>query len=153
MFEKKPTAVFGTIAPVGSPVGHLGIEVERNLLPFLAISGGVGAGGSGPQLAAALRARGFGGERWAVGVGAGFSGGKAAQLCFGLEECPAARTILWSNVEAAVDVRLHVGLSMRFAIGGSLATACWGNGNCPRASLTLEQDLLVYHTVAVGYAW
>lgn len=153
VFERKPTAVFATVAPFGSPVGHLGIEVERTLVSFLAVNGGVGLGVSGPQLAAGLRARAIGGERWAASLGTGLSAGKWEPFCFGLEYCPEKRTALWTNVEAAYEARFHNGVSLRFALGASLGTACWGAQECSRQSQPRLSDVLPYHTVSVGYAW
>ena len=127
-FEPKPNAIYAQFG-VGTPVGYVGLEAERKLSPFFAVSAGAGLGLAGPQIAVMPRVT-LGRGASALVLGAGISRGKYAshQICFDDDSCAQITgTPVWANTEVGGVYRWPGGMSFRYfggyghAVAGALA--------------------------------
>jgi hypothetical protein len=117
-FETRPTAIYAQLG-LGTPLGWAGVELERTLTSFLAVSAGIGMGFAGPQLAAMPRLR-LEEGRFAFTVGAGLSRGRYrwSDNC-SLDCTPTVMrgTVTWANLEGGIERRLANDLSLRAFVG------------------------------------
>jgi hypothetical protein len=157
-FENRPTALYAQMG-LGTPIGFLGLEVERTVAPELAISAGAGFGETGPQFAAMMRPH-YGGDRSKVVFGAGLSGGDYSwrELCYD-ELCAEKRGIVaWANFEIGGEHRFRNGFAMKYfwgygrIVGGDLVCVGETADNCVRFYQDDGRQLL-YTGFALGYAF
>lgn len=155
-FQAHPTAAYVQVG-LGTPLGWGGVEIEQTVASFLALSGGVGMGFSGPQVAVMPRLR-FGGRDGALTFGAGASYGRFVWTDGCLLHCTPARAegvALWDNLEVGIEIRRSSGFSFRAfighgnVVGRSLVCTVAGNFGCDLDAASK----LFYLGVAVGWAF
>jgi hypothetical protein len=156
-FKTHPTAVYAQLG-LGTPLGWAGGEIEQTLTSFLAISGGVGMGSAGPQVALMPRLR-LGNLYTVVTLGAGVSYGKYRWDDGCSPDCsPTVRTgtVTWGNLEAGIEHRLRSGFSVRYFAGYGHVIA--GQLTCTTGTFCDVEDQndgrsLFYLGAAVGWAF
>ena len=116
-FADKPTAIRVVGGPL-TPVGFLGLEAERTLLPIWSVSVGAGFGYDSPQIAAMSHLL-LGGDRSKVTIGAGVSGGHHTfeAICVDTICARKTGTVAWVDLEIGGAHRWPGGLSMRYFAG------------------------------------
>jgi len=155
-FRARPTAIYAELG-LGAPLGWAGVEIEQTLASFLAMSGGVGMGFAGPQIAAMPRFR-VGGRQSVATIGMGVSYGKFhwSDRC-SLDCTPEIRdgTVAWGNLEGGYELRRSNGFSLRaFAGYGRIITGQLGCTAVGTFGCGIEDGRsLAYVGVAVGWAF
>ena len=138
VFARHAVTVTGILG-LGTPVGEAGAEIALAPADWLELSGGIGRGFYGLQLAAMPRVRLHGEGRWALTLGAGYSQGEYGKfdLCFD-GPCDTWRgTIAWANLEAGAEFQTEAGFTLRL-FGGvgiplnpyGLSCQDGGSGEC-----------------------
>lgn len=135
LFQQHPTTVYAQLG-LGTPLGWAGAEVEQTVTSFLALSGGVGMGFAGPQVAFMPRLR-LGNRASAGTFGMGLSYGKYRREDTCLFDCSPAvfeGKVAWANFEGGVEHQWDGGLSLRAFVGfGHIVAgdlACTGGDLC-----------------------
>ncbi len=140
-------------------MGILHAEAEHALVPELAVGGGAGIGGAGPQGALGFHFRPLQSGTFSIGPAASASYGKYAPFCTLAFLCkqPSGK-VLWANLEIAVALRFANGVAARFGAGLSIDQACWGS-RCQAPEGAVEKSLgggayhLLFTSAAVGFAF
>ena len=149
-----------TVIGIGTPTGELGIEVTAAPTPYFELSGGIGRGFYGPQLAAMPRLRLPGRGHWAFTFGVGYSQGEYGDFtlfCFD-GPCPLWRgTIQWANVEAGGELQLDGGFTLRVFGGVDLplnpdGLRCIDNGSNDCAYET-HRRVVPFPSTGVAIGW
>jgi hypothetical protein len=154
-FEHRPFAVYAQLG-LGTPLGWGGVEAEATLFRYLALSGGVGAGFSGPQVAFMPRLRLPFERRAAFTLGAGVSYGRVVMPteCIGFGCAPPSQgDVGWANVEPGFELREAYGASFRLFAG--YGRMIGGELTCvqPQATDCDKRDFVVYLGTGLGWAF
>ena len=150
-------AIEAHLAPIGSPVGIVGMTVEDAVAPWLSLGVGGGAGLSGAQGALFGRARPWRNDHLALAVEGGVSTGKYHPLCpAGIDTAECMRGIdpfyvAWANVDVGLDVRFPSGVVFRAYLGAS--TPFYRGGACRNVDCSASVATLPFGGVSVGYAF
>jgi hypothetical protein len=160
--RERPNAVDGILG-VGTPVGFVGVEVGRLLVPSLELTAGVGVGGSASgsspktslghdlQWSFMPRIRVARG-RHAVTFGVGISGGQYGGIhLIGNDDNPdnlyPTLYTFWLNAEIGGEYRSHDGFLFRYFVGGAAGYPLTQPGSY------MKVYYLPYTGVGVGYAF
>ncbi len=142
----------------GTPLGHFGIALQTDLEPYFSLVAGAGIGGSGPQVAAGVRARAPMGSV-ALGAELSWSGGsynwkKCRALCVENEfDAKRWNFAHWINLSPALEFRSSGGFNARFYVGlGKVLNP--GDGVCSVDDGCGSSDRLLFFTgIALGVAY
>ena len=161
-YRKWPVAIEAQGAPIGGPIGHLGLAADVALIPQLSLTAGAGFGSAGPQMAAAIRPRIPITPQFALELTAGYSHGdytRATRLDISGGGPGGSERFLggsWVNVDVGFQTRLEFGATVRFFLGMSKLVACRVAEHTDGMVSPVPTDrwpLLPYGGVAVGYAF
>jgi hypothetical protein len=120
----RPIAVEVHLSFFGSPTGNLGLMFDWSPAPWFSIGAGAGLGGSGPQVATAMRFRYIFTKEFAIALGTGLSAGKYDaekffQPIFELDHPYTTRPVkvwnpaYWGNIELSFEFRVKTGIVVR----------------------------------------
>ncbi len=154
-------AVEAQLAPIGGPIGVVGVAAEVALIPQLSLTAGAGLGIASPQFAVTIRPRLPVTPQAALELSAGYSHGSYTHvLQFGIGGPGVKESFVggsWLNADAGVQARFDSGVTLRFFVGMSKLVACDKaelNSGGERTALPQGRwPLLPYGGVAVGYAF
>ena len=147
-FEERPTALYLQLG-LGTPTGTVGVEAERMISPFSAVTAGAGIGATGAQGAAMVRLL-RGDLRLKVVLGAGVSGGHYSwfRILYGhrqhLSEEGRQRRLGKLRVSVAPTDRVpasHCGISSATAVSSRVNTNAWATHvtTASRTIATMEE--------------
>ena len=160
VFESKPTA-FYSVFGLGTPVGLMGVELERTLLPNWSISAGGGWDLSGFQASAMTRLLLGASRRARFTIGAGISGGKYdwKESCFDCDEvAEKIGTVAWGNLEIGGEHRFESGFALRYfggyghIVAGDLVCTGYATASCVAYHQNDGRDT-IYTGIALGGAF
>jgi hypothetical protein len=118
----------GVVVGLLTPIGELGFELQRDVAPHLSLSGGIGAGLSGPQVALMPRVHaGEGGFR--AYMGEGLSGGRfdPQELCWQSCEDEEPPFVVWANTEFGLEFASDTAFFRLFAGAGIVVSGDVGD--------------------------
>jgi hypothetical protein len=159
-FEERPTALYLQLG-LGTPTGTVGVEAERMISPFSAVTAGAGIGATGAQGAAMVRLL-RGDLRSKVVLGAGVSGGHYSwfRICMDTANtCPKKEgNVVWANFELGGAYRSRAGFALRYFVGYGRIVAgkydCVGDTRDYCLAHYLDDGRnLIYLGLALGYAF
>jgi hypothetical protein len=161
MYSNNPLAFGLQVAPIGGPVGLLGLTADIAVLPELSVTGGagMGTGGSLFQYAIAIRPRIPIRPHIALDLTAGISRGDYDRLVeldlAGQGQSELYRGCTWVNVDFGPELRFssHVLLRPFFGISKLVAsdTPQWVGDSYDKENRSVRWPTLAYFGLDVGY--
>jgi hypothetical protein len=153
-FESMPNALYAVLG-LDMPVGFIGVEAERTLLPNWSVSVGGGFGLRGPQIAGMTRLL-LGGRVSKLEIGAGASHGTFVwhPSCADCDNVASkSGTVTWASFEVGGEHRFHSGFALRYF--GGLSHVIAGNLVCEPTLMCGQDDGydIIYTGVALGGAF
>jgi hypothetical protein len=160
-YRKAPFNVGVQLAPLGGPVGMLGVVGDIALVPQLSVTGGIGKGGWTTQWSAGVRPRLPIGPLTALSVTVAYSHGGFEEFAMDPANSDACRYPdgSWINGDIGIDVRTPSGFTVRPFVGmsqlvdSSAPNAYYGRGGfypCPEGK---RWPSLFYTGVTLGWAF
>jgi hypothetical protein len=121
-YRHDPVAIEGHLTPFGGPFGMAGVALDVALVPQLSLTGGLGAGGFGPQWAAGIKPRIPVTPHGAVSFSLLYSRGDYKQFTLDAEGINGAylfRGASWGNLDVGYEWRFRSHILIRPSIGAS----------------------------------